>query len=195
MTYPLNGKLAFSYDTLFIAYSAPDITPTVRADLLLARPAIDNSLTAALNSALQTAWNNHDTDRAAFATAVKSNRASVVAALQFPLDGSQTADLDVDLAITSPVPSTTVEVDQIVTYQVTITNRGTQVWPSGSVFTDLVDNFVVRIERKEGLIIKKKRFFEQAAILFDHLRIGSIEMLITLDGDRKYSLAQGQDAK
>lgn len=78
---------------------------------------------------------------------------------------------------------------------VTITNRGTQVWPSGSVFTDLVDNFVVRIERKEGLVVKKKRFFEQATVLFDQLRIGSIEMLITLDGERKYSLAQGQEKK
>lgn len=75
---------------------------------------------------------------------------------------------------------------------VTITNRGTQVWPTGSVFTDLVDNYVVRIERKEGAIIKKKKFFEQAIRLFDQLRIGSIEMLIMLDGERKYSLAQGQ---
>ena len=75
---------------------------------------------------------------------------------------------------------------------VTITNRGTQVWPSGSVYTDLVDNYVVRIERKEGLVVKKKRLFEQAIVLFDSLKIGSIEMLIMLDGVRKYSLAQGQ---
>ena len=75
---------------------------------------------------------------------------------------------------------------------VTITNRGTQVWPSGSVYTDLVNNYVVRIERRKGIVIKKKRFFEQAVKLFDHLRIGSIEMLIMLDGVRKYSLAQGQ---
>ncbi|MFY0644462.1 MAG: isocitrate dehydrogenase [Bacteroidia bacterium] len=75
---------------------------------------------------------------------------------------------------------------------VTITNRGTQVWPTGSVYTDLVNNYVVRIERKSGLTIKKKKFFEQAVVLFDHLRIGSIEMLIMLDGVRKYSLAQGQ---
>ena len=75
---------------------------------------------------------------------------------------------------------------------VTITNRGTQVWPSGSVFTDLVDNYVVRIEKKRDIEIKKKQFFKQAIVLFDYLRIGSIEMLIMLDGVRKYSLAQGQ---
>jgi isocitrate dehydrogenase len=74
----------------------------------------------------------------------------------------------------------------------TITNRGTQVWPEGSVFTDLVDTYVVRIEKNTTKIIKKKKFMEQAIHLYDFLNISSIEMLITIDGQRKYSLAQGQ---
>ena len=74
----------------------------------------------------------------------------------------------------------------------TITNRGTQVWPEGSVFTDLVDTYVVRIEKNTTAEIKKKKFMEQAIHLYDYLNIGSIEMLITIDGMRKYSLAQGQ---
>ena len=74
----------------------------------------------------------------------------------------------------------------------TITNRGTQVWPEGSVFTDLVDTYVVRIEKNTTAEIKKKKFMEQAIHLYDYLNIGSIEMLITIDGKRKYSLAQGQ---
>ncbi|NNJ55211.1 MAG: isocitrate dehydrogenase [Bacteroidia bacterium] len=74
----------------------------------------------------------------------------------------------------------------------TITNRGTQVWPSGSVFTDLVDAYVVRIEKNTTNEVKKKRFMEQAIRLYDQLNIGSIEMLITINGERKYSLAQGQ---
>lgn len=74
----------------------------------------------------------------------------------------------------------------------TITNRGTQVWPEGSVFTDLVDTYVVRIEKNTTEIIKKKKFMEQAIHLYDFLNISSIEMLITIDGQRKYSLAQGQ---
>jgi isocitrate dehydrogenase len=74
----------------------------------------------------------------------------------------------------------------------TITNRGTQVWPEGSVFTDLVDTYVVRIEKNTTAEIKKKKFMEQAIHLYDFLNIGSIEMLITIDGQRKYSLAQGQ---
>jgi isocitrate dehydrogenase len=76
-----------------------------------------------------------------------------------------------------------------------ITNRGTQVWPSGSVFTDLVDNYVVRIERKSDTEVKKKRFMQQAVELFEHIRISSVEMLIMLDGIRKYSLGQGQEQK
>jgi isocitrate dehydrogenase len=74
----------------------------------------------------------------------------------------------------------------------TITNRGTQVWPEGSVFTDLVDTYVVRIEKNTAAEIKKKHFMEQAIKLYDFLKIGSIEMLITINGERKYSLAQGQ---
>ncbi|MDA8886460.1 isocitrate/isopropylmalate family dehydrogenase [Bacteroidia bacterium] len=74
----------------------------------------------------------------------------------------------------------------------TITNRGTQVWPEGSVYTDLVDTYVVRIEKNTTNEVKKKRFMEQAIRMYDHLNIGSIEMLITIDGVRKYSLAQGQ---
>jgi isocitrate dehydrogenase len=74
----------------------------------------------------------------------------------------------------------------------TITNRGTQVWPEGSVFTNLVDTYVVRIEKNTTAEIKKKKFMEQAIRLYDYLNIGSIEMLITIDGKRKYSLAQGQ---
>jgi isocitrate dehydrogenase len=74
----------------------------------------------------------------------------------------------------------------------TITNRGTQVWPEGSVFTNLVDTYVVRIEKSTTAEIKKKKFMEQAIRLYDFLNIGSIEMLISIDGKRKYSLAQGQ---
>jgi isocitrate dehydrogenase len=74
----------------------------------------------------------------------------------------------------------------------TITNRGTQVWPEGSVFTNLVDTYVVRIEKSTTAEIKKKKFMKQAIRLYDYLNIGSIEMLISIDGKRKYSLAQGQ---
>jgi hypothetical protein len=50
----------------------------------------------------------------------------------------------------------------------------------------------VRIEKNTAAEIKKKHFMEQAIKLYDFLKIGSIEMLITINGERKYSLAQGQ---
>lgn len=74
----------------------------------------------------------------------------------------------------------------------TITNRGTQVWPEGSVFTDLVDTYVVRIEKNTTNEVKKNRFMEQAIRMYDQLNVSSIEMLITINGERAYSLAQGQ---
>ena len=74
----------------------------------------------------------------------------------------------------------------------TITNRGTQVWPEGSVYTNLVDTYIVRIEKNTKEEIKKKMFMKQAIHLYDHLNISSIEMLLTINGERKYSLAQGQ---
>lgn len=74
----------------------------------------------------------------------------------------------------------------------TITNRGTQVWPEGSVYTNLVDTYIVRIEKNTKEEIKKKMFMKQAIHLYDHLNISSIEMLLTINRERKYSLAQGQ---
>ena len=74
----------------------------------------------------------------------------------------------------------------------TITNRGTQIWPDGSLYTNLVDTYVVRIEKNTKEEVKKKRFMEQAIRLYDFINIASIEMLLTINGNRKYSLAQGQ---
>ncbi len=74
----------------------------------------------------------------------------------------------------------------------TITNRGTQVWPEGSVYTNLVDTYIIRIEKNTKEEIKKTLFMQQAIRLYDYVNISSIEMLITIDGQRKYSLAQGQ---
>lgn len=124
MTYPLNGKLALAYDTLFIAHSADDLEAGLYSDLKLRRPIIGQNQVLALNTALGTAWTNHDADITTFTDEVKNNNASVIVALQFPLDETQVADLDVDLEIISPALATTIEIDQVITYEVTITNRG-----------------------------------------------------------------------
>jgi len=75
---------------------------------------------------------------------------------------------------------------------VTISNRGTQVWPTGSVFTDCVDQYRVRIETQSGDSTQRNKMLELAASISSSVTICSVEMLTLLDGKRAYSLAQGQ---
>jgi isocitrate dehydrogenase len=76
-----------------------------------------------------------------------------------------------------------------------ISNRGTQVWPTGSVFTECVDYYRVRFELKDG--VTPGSFGQSRAIaLLDRIAeaftVCSYELLRTFDGVRGYSLAQGQ---
>lgn len=75
---------------------------------------------------------------------------------------------------------------------VTISNRGTQVWPTGSVFTDCVDQYRVRIETEGGVTTQRSKMLELATGISSSVTICSVEMLTLLDGKRAYSLAQGQ---
>jgi isocitrate dehydrogenase len=75
---------------------------------------------------------------------------------------------------------------------VTISNRGTQVWPTGSVFTDCVDQYRVRLETEGGVTADRAKFLKLATAISDKVTICSVEMLTLLDGKRAYSLAQGQ---
>jgi isocitrate dehydrogenase len=75
---------------------------------------------------------------------------------------------------------------------VTISNRGTQVWPTGSVFTDCVDQYRVRIETEIGLVTDRNKLLQLATAISTSVTICSVEMLTLLDGKRAYSLAQGQ---
>ncbi len=76
-----------------------------------------------------------------------------------------------------------------------ISNRGTQVWPTGSVYTECVDYFRVRFELKDpsmaGTIGQSRTvaLMDRAAEKFT---VCSYELLRTFDGIRGYSLAQGQ---
>ncbi len=76
-----------------------------------------------------------------------------------------------------------------------ISNRGTQVWPTGSVYTECVDYYRVRFELKEGVVAGS---FGQArcVALMDKIAekftVCSYELLRTFDGVKGYSLAQGQ---
>lgn len=76
-----------------------------------------------------------------------------------------------------------------------ISNRGTQVWPTGSVFTECVDYYRVRFELRDG--VTPGTFGQSRAIaLLDRIAeaftVCSYELLRTFDGVKGYSMAQGQ---
>lgn len=75
---------------------------------------------------------------------------------------------------------------------VTISNRGTQVWPKGSVFTNLVNQYRCRIERVGEETCTQNDILKLYSALLTEFKVCSIELL-NMWGDKKgYSLAQGQ---
>lgn len=75
---------------------------------------------------------------------------------------------------------------------VMISNRGTQVWPTGSIFTELVNQSRIRYEKTDGITLTPRDVFAIAAELSDSVRVCSTELLNIFDGKPGYSLAQGQ---
>jgi len=73
-----------------------------------------------------------------------------------------------------------------------ISNRGTQVWPSGSVYTNLVNQFRLRFETVANKAITQQDIIALYSALSNDFQISSLEIL-SMWGDKKgYSLAQGQ---
>jgi isocitrate dehydrogenase len=75
---------------------------------------------------------------------------------------------------------------------VTITNRGTQVWPSGSVFTNLVNQFYCRFETVHETPLSQDQVIDLYRSLAKDFKICSLEVLNMWADKKAYSLAQGQ---
>jgi isocitrate dehydrogenase len=75
---------------------------------------------------------------------------------------------------------------------VTISNRGTQVWPTGSNLTNCVNQYRVRFEKTAGTVLEPQHLFDWCGKANAIARICSLEMLLMVDGQKGYSLAQGQ---
>lgn len=73
-----------------------------------------------------------------------------------------------------------------------ISNRGTQVWPTGSVLTECVNHYSVRIMKKDNAIATQQELFSIAIKMAETYYITSTEMLLNYGDLRGYSLAQGQ---
>jgi isocitrate dehydrogenase len=75
---------------------------------------------------------------------------------------------------------------------VTISNRGTQVWPKGSVFTNLVNQYRCRFESIGEAPLTQVDILELYKRVMEDFKICSSELLNMWDGKKAYSLAQGQ---
>jgi isocitrate dehydrogenase len=75
---------------------------------------------------------------------------------------------------------------------VNISNRGTQVWPTGSVYTNLVNQYNVRFESIDGSALHQQDVLGLYVSLSGDFKICSSELLNMWGGKKAYSLAQGQ---
>ena len=75
---------------------------------------------------------------------------------------------------------------------VNVSNRGTQVWPTGSVFTNLVNQYNVRFESIDGSPLNQHDIIGLYVSLSGDFKICSHELLNTWGDKKAYSLAQGQ---
>jgi isocitrate dehydrogenase len=75
---------------------------------------------------------------------------------------------------------------------ITISNRGTQVWPKGSIYTNMVNQYACRFESAGSIALTQIDIIELYRRLSADFKICSTEIL-NMWGDKKaYSLAQGQ---
>ena len=75
---------------------------------------------------------------------------------------------------------------------VNISNRGTQVWPTGSRFTNLVNQYNARFESIDGEKLNQQDIIGLYVSLSGDFKICSLELLNAWGDKKAYSLAQGQ---
>ena len=75
---------------------------------------------------------------------------------------------------------------------VNISNRGTQVWPTGSVYTNLVNQYNARFESLDGEPLFQQDVIGLYVSLSGNFKICSFELLNSWEDKKAYSLAQGQ---
>jgi isocitrate dehydrogenase len=72
---------------------------------------------------------------------------------------------------------------------VSLTNRGTVVWPNGSVYTECSTGYGARIQ---GVGFKKSDYWKLADAMESVIQVGSTEFLNLIDRKKGYSQGQGQ---
>ncbi len=75
---------------------------------------------------------------------------------------------------------------------ISISNRGTQVWPTGSIYTNLVNQYNARFESLDGEPLFQQDVIGLYVSLSGNFKICSLELLNSWADKKAYSLAQGQ---
>ena len=75
---------------------------------------------------------------------------------------------------------------------INISNRGTQVWPTGSVYTNLVNQYNVRFESIDDVPLNQQDVIGLYVSMSGNFKICSFELLNMWGNKKSYSLAQGQ---
>ncbi|HVE61043.1 MAG TPA: NADP-dependent isocitrate dehydrogenase [Chitinophagaceae bacterium] len=75
---------------------------------------------------------------------------------------------------------------------ISISNRGTQVWPTGSKYTNLVNQYNLRFEGLNEQSLNQQDIIGLYVTLSADFKICSLELLNMWGDKRSYSLAQGQ---
>jgi len=75
---------------------------------------------------------------------------------------------------------------------INISNRGTQVWPTGSVYTNLVNQYNVRFESIDEIPLNQQDVLGLYVSMSGNFKICSSELLLMIGDKKAYSLAQGQ---
>lgn len=75
---------------------------------------------------------------------------------------------------------------------INLSNRGTQVWPTGSVYTNLVNQYNARFESVGAEPLRQQDVISPYISLSGDFKICSLELLNMWGDKRAYSLAQGQ---
>jgi isocitrate dehydrogenase len=75
---------------------------------------------------------------------------------------------------------------------INVSNRGTQVWPKGSKYTNLVNQYNLRFEALKEQALKQQDIIGLYVSLSADYKICSLEVLNMWGDTRAYSLAQGQ---
>lgn len=73
-----------------------------------------------------------------------------------------------------------------------ISNRGTQVWPTGSIFTECVDQYRFRFESQNNSSLSLNEMLKLVEEIGKEFSVASIEILRHYGNAPAYSLAQGQ---